>query len=464
MTRRAAAGAALLVLVAGSGALAAAEPDPIAAIRDEAVGSDRALEFLRSLTMEVGHRIAGSAAYDRAVDWAVDRLEADGFDRVWTEPVTVPRWVRGEASAAIVAPHPFEMVVVALGGSPGTPEAGVEAEVVRFETVEELQAAADEAVRGKIVFLDKAMERRQDGSGYGETVPNRSRGASVASGKGALAVVIRSVGTGTHRFAHTGGTRFAEGVRPIPAAALSVPDADVLAYQLTRGGPVRLRLRLTSRTLADVDTWNVLAEIRGTERPDEIVLLACHLDSWDVGSGAIDDGAGCATVVEAARIAGAHGPRRTLRVFLAANEEFGLSGARAYGAAHESEIDHHVLAMESDFGAAPVWGYSSGVSPEASGFLDVSRKAMDALGIEYLGNEASGGADLIPLRRAGVPLADLVQDGTHYFDYHHTEDDTFDKVDPEALAGNVAAYGVLAWIAANADADLRPAPPAEEED
>jgi Zn-dependent M28 family amino/carboxypeptidase len=456
-------GAVAAVLLASlvSGATAAA-PDPVEEIREEALHATRALELVRSLTMEVGPRSAGSDGDRRAVAWGVERLAASGFDRVWTEPVTVPHWVRGQASAAIVAPFPQSLVVTALGGSAGTPEAGLEAEVVRFETVDDLEAAPADAVRGKIVFLDGRMERRRDGSGYAETVPNRGRGPAVGSEKGALAVVIRSVGTGTHRFPHTGGTRFAEGVRRIPAAALAIPDADILAHQLEMGKPVRLRLRLTSRFLADAESANVLAEIQGSERPGEIVLLACHLDSWDLGTGAIDDAAGCATVVEAARIAGRHRPRRTIRVLLAANEEHGLSGARAYAAAHEEEIAGHVLAFEADFGAGAVWAYGSAVNPAAKGFLAASQAALAPLGIEYAGNEARGGADLIPLRQASVPLADLAQDGTYYFDYHHTADDTFDKVDPEALAQNVAAHAVLAWIAAHTDDELRPAPPRED--
>ena len=452
--------AVAILLVAGPGLAA---EDPVSAIREAALAQDDALEFVRSLTMEVGPRLAGSEGDRRAVAWAEEKLQGLGFDRVWTESVTVPHWVRGEAEASIVSPDPQSLSLTALGGSVGTPEEGIRAEVVGFRDVDELNEASADDVRGKIVFLNRRMEPRRDGSGYGETVSNRSRGPSAAAEKGALALLIRSVGTGTHRFPHTGGTRYREDVPAIPAAALAVPDADLLEYRLERDEPVVVRLRMTSRTLPDAQSANVLAEVRGSESPDEIVLLACHLDSWDLGTGAIDDGAGCAIVVEAARIVAAHDPSRTIRVLLAANEEFGLSGARAYAEAHAEEIPRHRLAFEADFGAGRVWSWESSVSPAAVGFLERARAALSPLGIEYTGNEARGGADLIPLRQQSVPLADLNQDGTDYFDYHHTADDTFDKIEPEALAQNVAAYAALAWVASETTEDLRPVPREAEE-
>ncbi len=430
-----------------------------ATLRPLALADTRAWDFLAGLTTEVGPRFAGSDGDRRAVVWAQEALRRLGFANVRAEEVMVPRWIRGVAGGRITAPWPQPVELVALGGSVGTPEEGIEAEVVEVGGLEELDGLEVAAVAGKIVFINQRMRRARDGSGYGETVPIRGRGASRAAAKGAVAVVIRSVGTDDNRLGHTGAMRYQEGVRKIPAAALSNPDADVLAAQVATGEPVRFRLLLGCRTLEDVPSASVLGEIVGRQRPDEVVLLACHLDSWDLGTGAVDDGAGCAIVTLAAKLISELGPpRRTIRVFLAANEEFGLSGARAYGERYADAMGLHVAGMESDFGAGRVWSMRSRV---AEGALPVARdlaRLLEPLGIEYGGNEAWGGADLRPLRAPRVPLFDLRQDGTHYFDLHHTANDTLDKVDPEALAQNVAAYAVAALVAAEVDGPLGPAP------
>jgi carboxypeptidase Q len=315
-------------------------------------------------------------------------------------------------------------------------------------------------VRGRIVFLDQRMERRREGSAYREVVPNRGRGPSLAGGKGAVALLIRSVGTGPHRFPHTGGTRYAEGVPRIPAAALAVPDADILARQVESGQQVRFRLRLTARVLPDATSANVIGEVRGSSRPDEIVLLACHLDSWDLGTGAHDDAAGCGIVMAAAKLIAElpQRPARTLRVVLYANEEFGLSGARAYAEAHAEELSRHVLGIEADLGGGRVWALAAHVAPEAVEVVRGALPDLAPLGIEWLDEPAFGGADLIPLDALRMPVADLRHDATHYFDYHHTADDTLDKVDPGDLQQCVAAYTVLAWHIASDDRPLGPAP------
>jgi len=439
-----------------------------AALRDRALADGEAYRFVADLTTRVGARPAGSAADRAAVAWAAARLSEMGLEEVRTEAVTVPHWVRGEAEGTVLDPFPVPVVLTALGGSPGTPEEGITAEVVRVETVDDLHALPEGAVRGKIVFFDDAMEPSQSGIGYGEAVEIRGDGPREAARRGAAAAIIRSVGTGPHRFAHTGGTRYAEEdrrtllVRPIPAAALAIPDADLLARRIAAGeGPVRFRLRLTARTLADAESANVIGEVRGRERPEEIVLLGCHLDSWDLGTGAHDDASGCGTVAAAARlIAGLpERPRRTIRVVLFANEEFGLSGALAYARRHAAELGRHALAVESDLGADRVWRFATRVAPE-----DVERYAplaavLEPLGIAWHGNEGRGGADLSPLRRARVPVADLNQVALRYFELHHTEDDTLANVDPEQLAQNVAAYAALAWWAAELPGELGPAPP-----
>lgn len=428
-------------------------------LRAAALADTTALELLRRLTVEVGPRFAGTPGDAASVAWAERTMRQLGLANVRIEPVTVPRWVRGEAAGEILSPYPQKLHLLALGGSVGTPPGGVTAPVVEVGSLEDLATRADEEIRGKIVFFNQRMERRRDGAGYGQTVGIRSRGPARAAEKGAVAVLIRSVGTGTHRFPHTGGTRYAEDGERIPAAALAIPDADILETQLDEKDVV-FRLVLGSRYEGEALSHNVIGEVVGREAPDEIVLLGAHLDSWDVGSGAIDDGSGCAVVMRAAQlIAGLDTPpRRTLRVVLFANEEFGLSGARAYAESHADELARHHLAMESDFGAGRVWRYAVSVRPEAVGVAESFFPLLEPLGIEWHGNTARGGADLSPLRRARVPVADLTQDGTYYFDYHHTDDDTFDKIDPEALAQNLAAYTVLAYLAAEVEASFTPAP------
>ena len=444
-----------------------------AELRDRALSEEvrrRPWNVLESLTTEVGPRSAGSPGDKAAVAWGLREMEALGFEAVRAEPVTVPHWVRGRNEGEILAPYPQPMVLTALGGSVATPKRGLEAEVVRAESLEALAALPDEAVRGKIVFLDQAMERRRDGSGYGATVGIRSMGPVEAAKKGAVGVVIRSVGTGTHRFPHTGGTRYDDAVPKIPAAALAIPDADLLAAQIARAasdpeiGPVRFRLVLDTEMLPDEPSANVIGEVRGRELPDEVVLLGCHLDSWDLGTGAIDDGSGCAHVMAAGALLAElpEAPRRTVRVVLFANEEFGLSGARAYAAAHEGELASHVLAGESDFGAGRIWRFAvRSDSAEALADAEALAGLLEPLGIEWHGNSARGGADLIPLRSARVPLVDLTPAGTDYFDYHHTADDTLDKVDPDALAQATAAWAALAWWAAETEADFGRTPEPE---
>ncbi len=426
-----------------------------ARLRDRALVDNRAYEFVESLVVEVGPRFAGSEGDRRAVAWGEAKLRELGFDRVRTEPVMVPAWVRGTAVAEIVSPYPQPMVVTALGGSVATPAGGgLTAEVVRVTSLDGVDDLAEQETRGKIVFIDLRMERQKDGSGYGKTVPIRSQGAIRAAQRGAAAVLIRSVGTDTDRIAHTGAMRYSSEVTKIPAAALSNPDADTLALaieQATRADQaVTVHLELTTRRDADVPSANVIGEILGREKPEEIVLLACHLDSWDLGQGAIDDGAGCAIVTEAARLIAQlpQRQRRTLRVVLFANEEFGLSGARAYAAAHAGEVALHVGGMEADFGAGKVWSFESRVAERQLPAIEAIAQLLAPLGIQQGGNESHGGADLSPLRPQGLPIFGLYQDGTFYFDVHHTANDTLAAVDREGLSQNVAAYATVAYCAA----------------
>lgn len=415
----------------------------------------QAYGIVHSVTVEVGPRLAGSPGDPAAVAWAVRTMKRLGLQNVHTEPVTVPHWERGIERGRILAPYPQPLHLTALGGSVATPDGGLTAEVVEAASLDALTALPDDAVRGKIVFLDQKMERTRDGHGYGTAVPIRGRGPALAAKKGAVAVVIRSVGTGTHRFPHTGGLHYEEGVPKIPAAALAIPDADVLAAELASArndgaGPVRLHLELATRDLGEAPSANVVGEVRGREKPGEVVLLGAHLDSWDLGTGAIDDGAGCAIVLAAAHLLAElpEPPRRTVRVVLFANEEFGLSGARAYAEAHAGELADHVLGAESDLGADRIWRFGLKAGPEGLAAGERIAELLAPLGIEWVGDQGFGGSDLLPMRPAGVPAAALGQDASRYFDYHHTADDTVDKIDPEQMAQNVAAYAVVAWYAA----------------
>ncbi len=434
-----------------------------AALRDAALEDADAYSFVAGLTTEVGPRPAGSENDRKAVAWAAKRLADYGLD-VRTEEVTVPHWVRGEASGTIVAPYRQQVVLVALGGSVGTPVGGIEAEVLEVESIEALEALDPAQVKGKIVFFNRRMERHPEGAGYRPAVMARAVGPAKAAPLGAAAVVIRSAGTSTNRFAHTGSTRYTEGVRKIPAAALSNTDADLLEAQIATGETVRFRLELGSRMLADETSANVIGEIRGREAPEEIVLLAAHLDSWDLGTGAMDDGAGCAIVSETARLIAAlpRAPRRTLRILLAANEEYGLSGARAYGERHADALERHVAALESDFGIGKVFVFRSGVTEDRMPLVHDIERLLSPLGIAHDASApAFGGADLMPLRPARVPFFDLPQDATDYFDYHHTADDTLDKLSAEDLKQNVAAYVTAAYVLAETTYDLGRAPEPE---
>lgn len=431
------------------------------ALRDGAMKGTRAYDLVRSLTLETGPRLAGSPGDRAGVEWGVRTMKEIGLQNVRAEKVTVPHWQRGTESGEIVSPWPQPVILAALGGSVGTPEGGIEAEVVQVSDVAVLEGMDPAKVQGKIVFINRRMRRARDGSGYGEAVGGRGRGASLAAKLGAAAVLIRSVGTDYYsRTPHTGAMRYEEGIPRIPAAALSNPDADTLQAQVASGQPVRFRLKLGARYLPDAESANVIGEIPGRERPEEVVLLGCHLDSWDLGTGAVDDGAGCAIMMEAARRIGElpQRPRRTVRVVLFANEEFGLSGARAYAEKYAADLPRHILAGESDFGSGRVWRASSRVAPESLPLFDEIAKLLAPIGVERGDNEAGGGADLGPMAPARVPVVGLTQDGTQYFDWHHSANDTLDKIDPKDLDQNVAAWAAVAYAAAEVQGSFGPAP------
>jgi carboxypeptidase Q len=445
----------LLLLAAALPSLAIAQPAPDRAgqMRDAALNGDTvAWDFLEGLTTEVGQRQAGTEAEARARDWAVRKLTQLGFSNVHVEPFDMPVWVRGVETAEIVSPFPQRLVLTALGNSGATPVQGIEGEVVAFDSVAALEAAPDEAVRGRIVFVDHHMLANQDGSGYGQFGAPRRQGPSIASRKGAIAIVVRSIGTDHHRIGHTGVQSWANGARPIPAAALSVPDAEQMQRIFAHAGgrPVRMHLTLTPRNTGTHQSGNVIADVPGTDPSAGMIVIGGHLDSWDLGTGAIDDGAGAAITVAAAHrlmAAGAH--RRTIRVVLFGAEEPGGLGGEALYARHHP-ADNVVLVGESDFGADRVWRVNAPLAPANTALADRIAALLAPLGIVRGHETADAGTDLGPWVRGGVAGIDLDQDGTRYFDIHHTADDTLDKVDPAQLRQNVAAW--TAMLAAAADA------------
>jgi carboxypeptidase Q len=417
------------------------------ALRDEALANDHyAWDITEGLTTEVGQRMAGTAAEARARAWSVARLKAMGFSNVRVETFDMPVWVRGPESAEIVAPFPQKMVVAALGNSASTGPAGVTGQIVAFDSVDALRAAPDAAVRGKIVFIDHRMAPTQDGSGYGQFGAPRRQGPTIASKKGAIAILVRSIGTDHHRNPHTGVMSFTDGARPIPAGALTIPDAEQLVRILKRGQPVTMRLRLESRTIASAQSGNVIAEVPGRDPALAPILVGGHLDSWDLATGAIDDASGVAIAAAAAkRIMDAGRPLRTIRIVWFGAEEVGLFGGLDYRAKHGKE-PHHAL-LESDFGADRIWKVDSKLGDARKPEAEAIGKALAPLGIVTGSFTEAEGSDIGPMIADGLPAVGLSQDGTRYFDYHHTPDDTLDKIDPAQLRQNVAAWtAVLAVL------------------
>lgn len=423
---------------------------------DAGLEDERAWEILESLTTEIGPRMPGSDDEARAREWGVRTFRELGFKNVRIETFDMPYWERLHERAEIVAPFAQELKATALGNSVATPEGGVTGEIVRFRTLPELQDAPMTGLEGKIVFVDEVMTRTQDGSGYGWAVAKRSGAANEAARRGAAAAIIRSAGTSRVRTPHTGNMRYAEDVSPVPIAAISNPDADQLMRAMERAdGPVEVRLEISVRTQTSVQSGNVIGEIPG--RSDEVIVIGGHLDSWDHGTGAVDDAAGIAITVAAAKLIDElpGRPQRTIRVIMWGAEEVGLLGARAYAEAYADELDKHILASESDFGAGPVWQFRSGFGEESLPKAKVYQKALRRIGIGPGDNNAVGGPDVIPLREKGVPAFRLRQDGRDYFDLHHTQEDTIDKVDPEALKQNVAAWAATVYIASELEGDYR---------
>ncbi|HEV2621100.1 MAG TPA: M20/M25/M40 family metallo-hydrolase [Frateuria sp.] len=431
-------------------------------LRDKALHDDTGYRIVQSLTTEVGPRLAGSPADQRGVDWAIAKFKALGFDKVYTEPVTYPKWVRRSEHGAIVSPFPQAMVLTALGYSPGTPKGGLTAQIVRFESLDALKAADPSTVKGKIVFVDFRMHRYKDGHDYGTGSPIRVQGPVVAQAKGAVGYLLRTVGTDPHsRTPNTGVTGFRDPSNTIPAAAVSNPDADQLERALGYGKPVTVRLDLDCGIEGQYTGTNVIGEITGAKHPDQVVAIGGHLDSWDPGTGAIDDGAGVAIAMAAGKLIRdlPQRPDRTIRVIAFANEEMGLWGGRAYAEKHAGEVGKFQLGTESDFGAGKVWRMSASVKPEARGAIAQIAKVLAPVGVAYDAKRpGGGGSDLSQMHGKGMAALSLTQDGTDYFDWHHTAADTLDKIDPKDMAQNVAVYAAFSYMAAQADGDFGSAP------
>ncbi|AKH41963.1 hypothetical protein FHS61_002504 [Altererythrobacter atlanticus] len=437
--------------------LHAQAPAGLAEQADTALEADRmAWDFVEGITTEVGPRMPGTEAEARGRKWAMAWLEANGFANVANEPYMMQTWLRREEEAEIVSPFPQPMAITALGNSASTGPEGITAQVVGLPSYAALQALPDGALEGKIAFITHDMRVTQDGSGYSFAGPARWTGPAVAASKGAIATVIRSIGTDNHRTPHTGGTNFPEGTRPIPAGALSNPDADNLERMLERAEQVRMKLVLTPQVVGETESGNVVAEITGRDVSLPPVLLACHLDSWDLGTGAIDDGAGCGIIAAAAKNVAATGqPLRTIRLLFAGAEEVGVFGGAAYARAHGDEPV--AVAIESDFGADRIWRIDTNFAESNEGLHNRLAEAVARFGVAPSTAVATGGADIGIARDQGTAIIDLQQDGTRYFDLHHTPDDTLDKVDPAQLRQNVAVWTQVVGILANEAGSIKPA-------
>lgn len=436
-------------------------------LRDKAMSSNVALDYVTQLTTRFGPRPAGSHSEQAAAAWAAEYLKGLGFQNVRIQEFPLVGWERGQDSGSILGDNPQPLAVAALGHSPATPEGGIEAELVRFTSLEALQAIPDGSLAGKIALVDVGqMHAMQDGSGYGPQTRIRGAGPDVAAKKGAAAFLIRSVGSDENRLPHTGTTRYVDGKVAIPGFAVSAPDADQIARLIAMGQTVRVRLSSTAHVY-ETHSQNVIADIPGRTRPNEVIVLGSHMDSWDLGTGAIDDGAGGAITIAAAKAIaeGGQRPERTIRVILYGSEEVAQpvntgNGGGAYAREQGDKVADHIIAGESDFGADRVYALALPPGAQGTAFQRIATRVLYPIGVLASARpETDGGADIGPLAQAGVPVFGLQQDGTRYFDLHHTANDTLDKIDPAQLSQNVAAWTALVWLIANSNVEFRSAMP-----
>lgn len=424
--------------------------EPASRLIGAAVADTFAWERLAVLTDTIGNRLSGTPQLDRAIAWAVDEMKRDGLENVHTERAMVPRWVRGTESAEIVEPARHPLVMLGLGNSVATPPGGVQAEVVVVHTFEELDTAGAR-VRNRIVLFNVPF------TNYGETVRFRATGASRAAKLGAVAMLIRSVGNDGLRTPHTGALNYSDDAPKIPAAAITVEDADRIQRMTDRGSRVVVALNMAAHFEPDAESANVVGEIRGRELPNEVVVVGGHLDSWDVGAGATDDGGGCIVTWDALRLMKKLNlrPRRTVRVVLWTNEENGGRGGLAYRDAHRADLANHVLMLESDGGVFRPLGFGFSGSDSARATVKAIATLLAGIGAATVADEG-GGADITPSVQEGhLPSMSLEVDGTKYFLVHHTPADTIDKIDPQEMAKCAAAVAVMAYVVAEMPQRLR---------
>lgn len=446
---------ALLAFLVAATLGAQSSPEALGAtsarLRTEAFRTHGAYEDLAWLCDRIGHRLSGSPQLDQAIAWAQERLKAAGLANVHAEPVMVPHWVRGRESAELILPAPHRLNLLGLGGSVGTPGGGLTADVVVVGSFDELDKLGG-AVKGKIVLFDVPFK------GYGHTVVYRHDGAAKAAKHGATAALVRSVGPVSLDTPHTGAMDYDPAVPEIPTAAVTIEASTLMRRMQQRGERIRMRLEMGAKTLPDVASANVVAEIRGSEKPGEVVILSGHLDSWDVGQGAQDDGAGTVVAMEAARLIQGLGlkPRRTIRVVLWTNEENGLRGGQAYRDAHRAEFKDIIAAVETDSGSERVKGFSldlrkAGAEAKASALASLKSlgAVMEPFGVTF--RLGGSGADVSPMVGEGVPGIGMEHAATHYFDLHHTHADTFEKIEKDDLAYNAAALATFAYALAQSD-------------
>ena len=424
-----------------------------------ALDSKLGFEIVESLTTEIGPRLAGSDAEARARDWGVKLGKELGFDKVSIEEFTMPFWDRGELHIALESPYHQELYGTALGGAAPSKRT-IKAPVVYFRDLKALKKVEAGALKNKIAFVDgDIMVKSQTGAGYGNASQRRRIGWQHAERGQAKALVVRSAGSSSHRFPHTGMmSKDVDKWASIPVVAISSPDADHLRRLHNLGKPLSISLHSSSKWKGEVKSGNVIMDLVGSERPEEIVLIGGHLDSWDLGTGAVDDGAGVAITTAAAALIAQlpTRPKRTIRVVMFGAEEVGLLGARAYAIKHKDNLHNHVLATESDFGAQTIWQLVSNVNKDANALFDAIAHVLRPLGIVRGSSEKPGGGpDIIPLAMGGVPTIRLKQNGRDYFDLHHTPDDTLDKIDPKELAQNIAAYAAAIYLATDSDVEFR---------
>ncbi len=429
-------------------------------LQKAALESDYAYRQVAHLANNIGPRLSGSAQAAKAVEYVANELKSIGCE-VQLEKVMVPHWVRGEETAALIefpgqARNTTQKIVLcALGGSVATPPEGIEADVVAVRNFDELKSMPRDKVAGKIVLFNYPFDKQmaaegRGGEAYGEAVVYRSNGPSAAARQGAVACLIRSVGGADYRLPHTGMTDYAQDAPKIPACAVTAEDADLIT-KLVPQGPVKMKLVLTPKTLPDIESANVIADIKGSEHPEQVVIVSGHLDSWDLGTGAIDDGAGVAVSMETANLIQKLRlkPKRTIRVIAWMNEENGEAGSKQYAKDHEKEISNHFAAMETDGGAGHPVGINIKGKPEVKKMLAPVADILQESGAGILHLVEHCGADIEPLEKAGVPSFSPIQDSRFYFNYHHTAADTLDKIVPKELAENSAVVAVAAYALAN---------------